>query len=155
MTALLYETIHGVRFDESQRLKEIVEQICARKESSITGQGHILAMNLASSRMGPTAWLTHSFAGLQGIRYLKALRDDMAEPAQARGIISSIFCVYTEQVCDSSRQFLLIGEPETGADMLDALNRQWRGESGQTESRAVPESGSRGGFAGPGLPPPG
>ncbi|CAN0009615.1 unnamed protein product [Discosporangium mesarthrocarpum] len=133
LTALLYETIHGVRFDESQRLKEIVEQICARKESSITGQGHILAMNLASSRMSPTAWLTHSFAGLQGIRYLKALRDDMAEPDKREALLATFSRIH-EQVCDSSRQFLLIGEPETEAEMLDTLNRQWQGESGQTET---------------------
>lgn len=131
LTALVYETIHHVRFDESQRLKEIVEQICARKESSITGQGHILAMNLASSRMSPTAWLTHSFAGLQGIRYLKSLRDDMADASKRDALLDSFSRIHA-RVADSSQRFLLIGEPETEAAMLETLNRQWQQTANRT-----------------------
>jgi len=134
LSALLYETIHGVRFDESQRLKEIVEQICARKESSITGHGHVLAMNLASSRMSPTAWLTHSFAGLQGIRYLKELRDDMADPARRETLLDNFSRIHA-RVCESHQQFLLIGEPETEAAMLDSLDQQWQQTAtGKTEN---------------------
>lgn len=125
LTELLYETIHNVRFDETQRLREIVEQICARKESSITGQGHSLAMTLASSGMSPTASLAHNFSGLQGIRYLKALRDEMAEPASQKQLMER-FARLHDQITRVTPQFLLIGEPEYKADMLSAVDKQWQ-----------------------------
>ena len=55
---LLHSTAVDARFDETNRLKDLIDQIAARKESAITSQGHALAMTLASSRMSPTAYLS-------------------------------------------------------------------------------------------------
>lgn len=128
LSELLYETIHSVRFDESQRLKEIVDQICARKESSITGQGHSLAMNLASSRMSPVANLLHRYAGLQGIKYLKSLRDELGEQ-DAREKLLADFARLHKKILAASPQFLLIGEPGSDSALLTDVAGQWSGES--------------------------
>lgn len=132
MAELLKRTIHELRFDESQRLKEIVEQICARKEASITGQGHSLAMNLASSRMSPTAQLTHRFAGLQGIKTLKALRDDMSQ-GEARQALLDRFQTLHEKIVSRDPQFLLIGEPGSEQQMLDVLAEQWASDRNSSD----------------------
>jgi Zn-dependent M16 (insulinase) family peptidase len=132
MAELLQRTVHELRFDESQRLKEIVEQICARKEASITGQGHSLAMNLASSRMSPTAQLTHRFAGLQGIKTLKALRDEMNQD-QARQALLERFQILHEKIVSRDPQFLLIGEPGSEQRMLDSLADQWASDRNSTD----------------------
>jgi hypothetical protein len=139
MAELLKRTVHDLRFDESQRLKEIIEQICARKEASITGQGHSLAMNLASSRMSPTAQLTHRFAGLQGIKTLKALRDEMSE-AGARQALLDRFRILHEKIVSRDPQFLLIGEPGSEQQMLDLLAGQWASNtsSGDDSQFALP-----------------
>ena len=70
LTDLLHKMLGNARFDENQRLVELIDQICARKENSITGHGHSLAMQLASSKMNPTAYLSHNFGGLAGIKQL-------------------------------------------------------------------------------------
>ncbi len=133
MTDLLYDTIHQVRFDESQRLKEIVDQICARKESSITGQGHSLAMSLASSGMSPVAQLSHRYAGLEGIQYIKSLRDSLSEEA-ARDKLLADFARVHELVLNANPQFLLIGEPEDEAALLADLDRRWTNATGTAKT---------------------
>ena len=62
LSNLLYQTLTELRLDESERLTDLVEQMCARKENSITAQGHSLAMSLASSGFSPTASCTGFFA---------------------------------------------------------------------------------------------
>lgn len=124
LTQLLQATISDVRFDEGQRLQELVEQICARKESSITGQGHSLAMNLASSQMSPTAQLTHRFGGLQGIKWLKDIRDGVADEDERSALLEKFKRLH-ELVNSTERQFLLIGEASHRNDMLADLNECW------------------------------
>lgn len=133
LTTLMHDTIHKVRFDEPQRLKEIVDQICARKESSITGQGHSLAMTLASSRMSPVARLSHRYAGLEGIQYLKTLRDELTE-AGAREKMLSDFSRLHQQILAASPQFLVIGEPGSDSALLADLDRYWQPGAGAVQS---------------------
>jgi Zn-dependent M16 (insulinase) family peptidase len=127
LTELLQATIESVRFDESQRLTELVEQICARKEASITGQGHSLAMNLACSRMSPGAQLTHQFGGLEGIRRLKAQREALAEESVRTDLLERMQKLHGI-LLDNPKRFLLIGEAERRDAMLNDLAECW-GES--------------------------
>ena len=94
VTELLNATIAQVRFDEDQRLRELIEQICARKESSITAQGHGLAISLASSRMSPAAHLSYCAGGLAGIQGLKVL-DRKSTRLNSSHVVTSypVFCL--------------------------------------------------------------
>lgn len=124
MTELLYETINSVRFDETQRIAELIEQIAARKESSITGQGHSLAMNLASSGMSPTAKLSHNAGGLAGIQYLKTLRTSMADDS-ARGALLADFAALHEAIISAPKEFMLIAESPSLAAMKSHIDSVW------------------------------
>src|SRR5690625_6462959 len=53
MSELIKATVEQVRFDELPRLRELIAQIRARREQSITGNGHSLAMAAASAGMAP------------------------------------------------------------------------------------------------------
>ncbi len=123
MTELLHETCHAVRFDESQRLQELIEQMCARKENSITGNGHSLAMNLASSRMSPTAQLAHRFGGLEGIGRLKAWRDQMVAGGSA-AMLEQFESLHAK-IMASDKQFLIVAEEPFKDRTLDDLDRFW------------------------------
>jgi len=89
LSELLQQTFTQVRFDEVQRLREIMDQISARRESSITGQGHSLAMTLASSGMSPTARLSHEFTGLAGIGTLRSLGRSLKNDGEARALLET------------------------------------------------------------------
>lgn len=121
---LLHATIRELRFDEGRRLKELVEQIMARKENSITSQGHSLAMSLACSRMSPAALLAHNTGGLESIRRLRELARDIPETEAQQDLLAR-FARLHRRIIGSERQFLLIAEPEYRERLLDDLAATW------------------------------
>ena len=124
LTDLIHQTMTDVRFDEEQRLAELIEQICTRKENSITGQGHSLAMSLASSRMSPTAQLSHCSGGLEGIRRIKSLRDRLAS-SEAQTALLGQFRQLHELIVTAPRQLLLVAEPELKQRLMDDIDKVW------------------------------
>lgn len=132
LTELLQQSFFEVRFDEPKRLAELIEQMCARKENSITGNGHSLAMTLASSQMSPTAQLAHRFGGLEGIQHLKALRDQLSNPATSLQLLDK-FRELHDMVRLSHKRFLLIAEEQQQQDVLADIEHYW-GTSPGTES---------------------
>lgn len=126
LTGLLHATIGEMRFDEGRRLKELVEQIMARKENSITSQGHSLAMSLACSRMSPAALLAHNTGGLESIRRLRELARDVPETEAQQDLLAR-FARLHRRIIGSERQFLLIAEPEYRERLLGDLAATWSG----------------------------
>jgi len=124
ITNLLHEMLGNVRFDEDQRLAELIDQICARKESSITGQGHSLAMQLASSKMNPTAHLAHNSGGLAGIKQLKTIRENLDKPETSVEILEKFKELHI-RIMEANTQILSIGEESSFATMMADLNEKW------------------------------
>lgn len=135
-TELLFQTFSNVRFDEDKRLAELIEQICTRKENSITGQGHSLAMNLAASGMSPTARLNHNAGGLAGIQRLKAIRSQM-ESTESRQTLLDEFKELHELMKSAQREFLLIGEESSLDTMQQHLDQHWESIANPLESELV------------------
>ena len=125
LTELLHQTFTQVRFDEVQRLREIIDQIAARRESSITGQGHTLAMTLASSGMSPTARLSHEFTGLAGIGTLRALGKALKNDGDATALLEK-FRELHQLVLNAPRRFLLVGEAAAQEALTASLQQHWK-----------------------------
>ncbi len=124
LTDLLSRTLNEVRFDEDRRLREIIEQLCDRKVSGITGHGHALAMSLASSRMSPAASLAHQSGGLEGIRALKNLKDSVQESDRLQYVLDQLAQIH-RLVLAAPRQFLSIAEPEFRENALADIRNRW------------------------------
>ena len=117
LTELLKETLTGVRFDELERIRELVAQMRARREQGVTSSGHALAMGVASSRMSPGAYLTYQLGGMQGIKALKQLDESIPEEAgDAQDEVLTKLAKGLESihklVLQQPRQFLLVSESE-------------------------------------------
>lgn len=139
MTELVYETFFHVRFDEAQRVRELLDQISARQVSGITGRGHAMAISLATSGMSPTASLSHRFTGLLGVRSLKELTRQLADESSASedGIPENVIAenVMEEllnkfrrihaKIVKAPRRFLLIGEEQDRDALISVLNDRW------------------------------
>jgi Zn-dependent M16 (insulinase) family peptidase len=124
LTRLLADVFSGARFDEHERIRELVAQIRARREQAITGSGHGLAMGAASQGISPGAWLTFRLGGLEAIRGSKALDrslDDAAELALFCDQLASLHRKIQQQQC----QFLLIAEEEQLQPMLEEVKNLW------------------------------
>jgi Zn-dependent M16 (insulinase) family peptidase len=133
LSTLMHEFIESARFDELDRLKELVGQQRAHREQSITGQGHTLAMTAASSGLSPAAHLKHKLSGLQGIKHIKAL-DESLKSAEGLNKLSERFQQLHNIICKSEKQFLLIGEEELLDSYLNELSEVWSNSSGSNVS---------------------
>ncbi len=126
LSELMWETLHEVRFDEFPRLRELIAQTRARREQSVTGNGHSLAMAAACSGMCASANLTHQFSGLAGIQAVKTLDDALHQDAELEQFAAKLAQIHG-QILQGPRRFLLVGEQEQLAQYRDSLEQIWKG----------------------------
>ena len=116
LSELLAETIEAVRFDEADRVQEMVAQMRAKREQSVTNSGHSLAMGVASSRMSPASLLGYQLGGMQGIRSIKKLDDSLESQVQLNTLLDDLAALHAK-VKAGKRQFLVVAEPEVAEAM--------------------------------------
>ena len=109
LTALITETLEQVRFDEVSRIRELVAQIRARSEASVTGNGHSLAMSAAAAKLSPGAEISHRWSGLYAIKAIKTL-DQALENQAALQTLSQQLQEIHQHVLQGERQFLLVAD---------------------------------------------
>jgi hypothetical protein len=115
-TQLMRDTLETLRFDECERIHDLVSQLTARRESGITGNGHSLAMTAASAGMSPVAKINEALGGLSGIRHLNSLNKGIAEPANLTALAQQLAAIH-QKMLGAERQLLIVAED----DRLDAL----------------------------------
>jgi Zn-dependent M16 (insulinase) family peptidase len=116
LAELMHTTLHAARFDEHDRIRELIAQKRMRRERSVTGSGHSLAMTAAASGFNPLAQIAHRFSGLEGIRMIKQLDDANAKPKQLTAFANNLAALHSKFV-NAPRQYMLTAE----TDKLDAL----------------------------------
>lgn len=126
LTKLMKEILEQPRFDELNRIKELVGQQRAHREQSVTGQGHTLAMLAASSGLNPVAALKHQLSGLHGIQHIKELDATLANAGAIEALAGKFQAIH-DAIVNMDRQFLIIGETEHLDDYLQDLAAEWTG----------------------------
>ncbi|RBW49949.1 insulinase family protein [Marinobacter sp. F3R11] len=134
LTKLLRDVYTGARFDEKDRIREIVAQIRARREQAVTGSGHALAMGAAAQGMSPGAWLTFRLGGLAGIRSTKELDQSLKDPAALDAFCQKLANLH-DRIREQAREFLVIGEQEQLPALIDDLKSCWQDDKGTGSSR--------------------
>ncbi|MDX1594490.1 MAG: insulinase family protein, partial [Gammaproteobacteria bacterium] len=132
LATLLRETLETARFDEHDRLRELVSQARLGAEQSVTDSGHALAMLAASSGFSPSAALAHRWRGLEGIRRLKALDDGLGEPERIAALEAEMTAL-RDAIARLPRRLLVISEADEQAAIREALETVFAG-TGQGES---------------------
>ncbi|WOJ95503.1 insulinase family protein [Congregibacter brevis] len=122
--ALMRDTLLEVRFDELPRIRELVAQQRARREQSITGQGHSLAMLAACAGMSPLAMLHHELSGMQGIATLRQLDDSLADPNKLEAFANQLKQL-NEKLRDASWEALIVAEPGRTASLAQEAAKVW------------------------------
>ena len=121
---LIKETLLESRFDELPRIREIVAQQRSRKEQSITGSGHSLAMMAASAQLAPCALLSHQSRGLASIAAVKLLDDSLNDEATLAKLAATLKGMH-QKLISGSRRFLLVAEPEMQDTLTACLQKPW------------------------------
>ncbi len=125
---LLRDVCMHARFDEQDRIRELVAQIRARREQAVTGNGHALAMGAASQGISAGAWLSFRLGGLEAIRGIKALDDALTDKDELARLCQRLADLH-QRISQQGRQYLVIGEDEQLAPMVDDLKRNWGSEA--------------------------
>lgn len=137
MSEILKQTFLQPRFDELARLRELIAQRRARREQSITGQGHSFAMMAASSGASGFNMQQEMWGGMTGIRSLKALDDSLNDEANVQAIMD-VFSRIHSKLLASSKRLLLVAEAQHETNLLDTLQASWQGvDAGTCEKQLV------------------
>ncbi|GIX29634.1 MAG: peptidase M16 [Porticoccaceae bacterium] len=116
LTELMLQTLAAVRFDELERLRDLVAQMRARADKGIPGSGHLLAMGAAARRFSPGAAAAFRLGGLGAIARLRALDAELAEP-EPREQLAERLAAFHRRIAAAPRQYLLVAE----GDRLEAF----------------------------------
>ena len=134
MTDLMQESITAARFDELPRLRELVAQIRTYRESSITGNGHVLAMTAASSGISANAYLSQRWGGMTGLTLLKALDKSLDTEAGLAKLSAQLQEIH-QLVLNQPRQFLLVAEGERLEGFASKMQTGFSDNSSNSASR--------------------
>ncbi len=136
--SLMADSLANIRFNEHDRIKEVISQIKARKEQSVVGSGHSLAMNAASQSMSTLAAMQFAGNGLGAIQFIKeldeALQDD-DKLADFANELNDLHVLLTSQ----PRNFCLIAEPQHIDEMHKAWGELWASAASNQAENGSPE----------------
>lgn len=124
MNELMHTTLQQVRFDELERIRELVTQNRARREQSITGNGHSLAMTAACAGMSPSARIAHELGGLAGIAAVKTLDKRLESDAEIFAFAQQLAQIH-QLILNAPKQFLIVGEEEQLDNYRNQLAEFW------------------------------
>ena len=120
MSALMVDMLESPRFDEFSRMRELVAQSLSRKEQSVSGQGHMLAMQAASAALAAGASLSNHSRGLESIAKMRDLKATIAEDAGVEAFAAELRAIHAK-VMQMPRHALIVGEEEHKAGYQQSL----------------------------------
>ena len=138
LAELMRDTVNTVRFDEHDRIKDLISQKRAGRERSVTGSGHTLAMTAAASGMSPVAALSHRFGGLEGIRFIKQLDDanNGDNAAQSIADVAQGLSDIHSQVITSPRRYMMTAESDKLDSLVNEFEKVWTPETADSSFKA-------------------
>lgn len=138
LSELLALLIQQARFDELERIRELVAQQRAHVEQAITGNGHALAMMAAASHLSPASYLAHQLSGLGGIKALQQLDNRLQDKTELEAFADQLTVLHSTLQMPR-KQFLVIGEEDALNDSISQLEALWPKGEDDTEL-LTPES---------------
>lgn len=135
MNELMQETLLNVRFDELARIRELIAQNRARREQSITGHGHSLAMTAACAGMSPAAKVSHQLGGLEGIAAVKTLDNSLDDEKNLANFAEQLNAIH-QLVLQAPKQFLIVGEEEHLDNYRNDLQARWPEETASDDFKS-------------------
>ncbi|MEH6636425.1 MAG: insulinase family protein [Halioglobus sp.] len=125
---LMHDTLRTPRFDETTRIRDLINQARARREQSITGNGHGLAMAAACAGMSPLAQVNHELSGLAGISSLRELDDRLRDPQELEAFAARLGALHCH-IASMPLQLLTIAEAHKVADVADTAAAIWTADN--------------------------
>jgi Zn-dependent M16 (insulinase) family peptidase len=121
---LMNDTLYHANYCDEKRIADLISQSLSRKEQSVSGNGHGLAMNIASSGISQVAQLAYKATGLPSLLNLRALQKNKDKKA-----LSDKFSALYQKITQSTAQHLIVSDTSNLSDAVDKLKATWKTES--------------------------
>ncbi len=112
LTSTIGEILAGARFDESDRLRDLLAQTRADLEIGVTERGHQLAMHGAARGLSPSGWLSDLWDGPRNMADLQRLESAAQASGATLDELFATFATLRNKLLASLPQGLLVGEAE-------------------------------------------
>ena len=119
---VLGEILSGVRFDEVERMRDLLAQARADQELGISDRGHQLAMYGAARSLSPGGWLADLWDGPSFIQAIQRMDDRANADPHALEAVMSRFDALRRKLLQSTPQVLLVGEGEALTQAMAGLS---------------------------------
>lgn len=134
MARLVKETANEPRFDEVDRIRELVQQLSIRRSNSVASNGHQYAMSAAAASLRPLANISDFLSGIPAIMRLKKLARDIDDGQLLRDLAASMQQLHDQLRCNSP-ELLVISEAAFLESYTEAVSALWGGTAQAEESR--------------------
>ncbi|MCK5896335.1 MAG: insulinase family protein [Cocleimonas sp.] len=125
LSELLHRTFFEVRFDELSRIRELIAQMRASQEASITNRGHLLAGLAASAGISARAALANRNGGLPSIQTLKKLDAHFDDETALREFSEKLQQLHQKLIA-APRQFVLVADEKSLTELEQTLDEKWQ-----------------------------
>ena len=105
MEELILSTLKKARFDEKNRIWDLLNIFIARNEESLNQNGHILAMNSAASSLNAFSASAYQMSGLQMLHQSKAAISKMKKVADANELIGTLQTIHSKIISSPFKIF--------------------------------------------------
>jgi Zn-dependent M16 (insulinase) family peptidase len=122
---LMRDTLETVHFSETSRIADLISQQRARREQSITGSGHALAMTAACAGMSPLARLNHEVSGMAGIKSLRELDESLRDETALAAFAARLENLH-QRVSSVPIQLLTVAEAEKIPSLVPETLNNWQ-----------------------------
>ncbi len=122
---LMRVTLTDPRFDELERIRELVALLASRREQGVTSNGHGLAMAAATSLLSPSSLVSHKSSGLEGIRWIKQLDKAIQQPDPLKDLGSRLQSLH-QKIMVNPIQYLGVAEPANLDGLKNAISTGWQ-----------------------------
>ncbi|MDO8417540.1 MAG: insulinase family protein [Agitococcus sp.] len=136
-------TLEQLRFDEGERVQDLLAQRKARFEASITDSGHALAMQTASHSMSALSQFEYRISGLPALRTLREVVANSQTDEGVTALLAELQAIH-QKVLAAPRQLLLIAEKERLSDLVTAFQQAWENAVIPVHKPSIPLSSDTG-----------
>lgn len=130
---LVLNTINKATFTEHDRIQDLLSQTLNRKEQSITGNGHGLAMSAASSGISSIAQYSYQSSGLPSLLRMRTLVDQSKDEEKLAALCLELKQLH-QKIIQSKPEYLLISDGHNLQNAIDCLELKTKTE---TETKHV------------------
>ncbi|WP_445116010.1 insulinase family protein [Acinetobacter sp. WZC-1] len=122
---LLKVAFERLRFDEKDRIIELLQQRKARWSARISDSGHSYAMQIASRNMSALAQRNYANTGLGAINWLGELTEKIEQDEAAYAELIAELKSIHHALLQAPKQFLLVCEEQQTERLLEEVQRVW------------------------------